>query len=260
MTALRRTQLARFGVWIGLATVAVLIAVLAARTETGVRRIAGLLAPPRPAGAQREGTGSADRQAPFRPGGRTAPAERGDPHARGRPRPAAARVNTLERSLEDVTGSIGPAGKAPQLPGIPGAPPPAPAAAAPAPPANAVSRAGRRRPARIEFRPATWRPASRRPRNRSRPRPSSASISAAIRRSRAADAVVEPEGEPVRDARRAPSRDRDPRGPRPGSIELRLIAGPLANASIAARLCAALAAAGQTCQPTVFDGQRLALQ
>ena len=49
-------------------------------------------------------------------------------------------------------------------------------------------------------------------------------------------------------------------GARPGSMELRLVAGPLANASIAARLCAALAAAGQSCQPTVFDGQRLALQ
>jgi len=49
-------------------------------------------------------------------------------------------------------------------------------------------------------------------------------------------------------------------GAKPGSMELRLVAGPLANASIAARLCAALAAAGQSCQPTVFDGQRLALQ
>jgi len=49
-------------------------------------------------------------------------------------------------------------------------------------------------------------------------------------------------------------------GPKPGAIELRLVAGPLANASIAARLCAAFSAAGQTCQPAVFDGQRLALQ
>jgi hypothetical protein len=49
-------------------------------------------------------------------------------------------------------------------------------------------------------------------------------------------------------------------GARPGAVELRLIAGPLANASIAARLRAALAAAGQACQPAVFDGQRLALQ
>jgi len=45
-----------------------------------------------------------------------------------------------------------------------------------------------------------------------------------------------------------------------GAVELRLVAGPLPNASIAARLCAALSAVSQSCQPTVFDGQRLALQ
>jgi hypothetical protein len=49
-------------------------------------------------------------------------------------------------------------------------------------------------------------------------------------------------------------------GMRPGTIELRLVAGPLANAAAAARLCAALSAAGLGCQATVFDGQRLALK
>jgi hypothetical protein len=49
-------------------------------------------------------------------------------------------------------------------------------------------------------------------------------------------------------------------GTRPGTIELRLVAGPLANAGAAARLCAALAAVGLGCQATVFDGQRLALK
>jgi hypothetical protein len=49
-------------------------------------------------------------------------------------------------------------------------------------------------------------------------------------------------------------------GKRPGEIELRLVAGPLGNAGAAARLCAALAAAGKACQPAVYDGQRLALQ
>jgi hypothetical protein len=49
-------------------------------------------------------------------------------------------------------------------------------------------------------------------------------------------------------------------GTRPGTIELRLVAGPLANAAAAARLCAALSAAGLGCQATVFDGQRLALK
>jgi hypothetical protein len=45
------------------------------------------------------------------------------------------------------------------------------------------------------------------------------------------------------------------------SVELRLVAGPLPNANAAAQLCAALNAAGlPTCQPAVFDGQRLALR
>jgi hypothetical protein len=47
---------------------------------------------------------------------------------------------------------------------------------------------------------------------------------------------------------------------RPGSVELRLVAGPLANAALAARLCAVITAAGAVCQPAVFDGQRLALR
>ena len=47
-------------------------------------------------------------------------------------------------------------------------------------------------------------------------------------------------------------------GAKPGSTELRLVAGPIANAAAAARLCATLVAAGVPCQTAVFDGQRLA--
>jgi hypothetical protein len=47
-------------------------------------------------------------------------------------------------------------------------------------------------------------------------------------------------------------------GKPPGTAELRLVAGPFANAADAARACAALAAAKIICQTTVFDGQRLA--
>jgi len=47
---------------------------------------------------------------------------------------------------------------------------------------------------------------------------------------------------------------------KPGTVELRLVAGPLPNAGNAARLCAAFTTAGVICQPTVFDGQRLALR
>jgi outer membrane biosynthesis protein TonB len=49
-------------------------------------------------------------------------------------------------------------------------------------------------------------------------------------------------------------------GNKPGTVELRLVAGPLANAGAAARVCANLQATGVACQTTVFDGQRLALR
>jgi hypothetical protein len=49
-------------------------------------------------------------------------------------------------------------------------------------------------------------------------------------------------------------------GAKPGSVEMRLIAGPLANAGAAARTCAALQTKGVACQTTIFDGQRLALR
>ena len=45
-----------------------------------------------------------------------------------------------------------------------------------------------------------------------------------------------------------------------GSVELRLVAGPLSTAPNAARLCAMLAVNGAICQPAVFEGQRLALR
>lgn len=45
---------------------------------------------------------------------------------------------------------------------------------------------------------------------------------------------------------------------RPGGVELRLIAGPVANAAAAARLCNAMI--GSVCQPAVYEGQRLALR
>lgn len=48
---------------------------------------------------------------------------------------------------------------------------------------------------------------------------------------------------------------RDGRG---GQVELRLVVGPIGNAADAARLCASLAATGLSCQPTMFEGQRLA--
>ena len=43
-------------------------------------------------------------------------------------------------------------------------------------------------------------------------------------------------------------------------MQLRLVAGPLGDAAAAARICAALTEGQKTCETTVFDGQRLAMQ
>jgi hypothetical protein len=49
-------------------------------------------------------------------------------------------------------------------------------------------------------------------------------------------------------------------GGKPGGVELHMIVGPLVNAAAAARLCGTLGNAGLSCQPAIFDGQRLALR
>lgn len=48
--------------------------------------------------------------------------------------------------------------------------------------------------------------------------------------------------------------------PRSNRIELRLIAGPIAQPGAAAQLCAAMARLNLFCQPTIYDGQHLALK
>ena len=47
---------------------------------------------------------------------------------------------------------------------------------------------------------------------------------------------------------------------KPAATEYRLIAGPIANAATAARICATITASGGICAPAVFDGQRLAVR
>jgi hypothetical protein len=49
-------------------------------------------------------------------------------------------------------------------------------------------------------------------------------------------------------------------GAKPGTVELRLIAGPVANAGDAAKVCASLQTKGVACRTTEFDGQRLSLR
>jgi hypothetical protein len=48
--------------------------------------------------------------------------------------------------------------------------------------------------------------------------------------------------------------------PHGNRVELRLVAGPIAQPAAATQLCTALTALGQFCQPTFFDGQHLTLR
>jgi hypothetical protein len=247
MTAVRRKQLARLGVWVALATVAVMTAVLTARTESGIRRIATLLTPAAPdtgrgakAPTQQIAGRQADQEAEQRRLSETVRALAAD---RDR---LQARLNTLERNLEDVTGSIPPKAAAPT----------GSVAAAPLPAIAPVSGGPSNRVAAGHL--ATGTPA--------------AAESVATKTEFGVDVGGNTTVEGLRtlwvtlkasqpalfEGLRPLITIRE--GQKPGVIELRLVAGPLPNASIAARLCATLAVANQTCQPAVFDGQRLALQ
>src|SRR5262249_10312735 len=131
MTAFRRTQLIRFAVWVGLATVSVVAAIVSARSDTGLRRIATLFSNEQPAArAAREPQLAArqfDQEAEQR---RMNDAIRALATDRDR---LLARLSTLERSMDDVTGSVGSAKASP-----PPAPAPAPSPVAQAPVAPAA--------------------------------------------------------------------------------------------------------------------------
>lgn len=256
MTALRRTQLARLGLWISLATLAVIAVVLVARTEAGIRRIATLLIPQEAAriskAPQLAGRPS-DQETEQR---RLAEAVRVLTSDRDR---LAARLTVLERNFDEVTGSVPPRAPDPKPdapPSVTASPLPPLATVTVQPPAqtNAPAATNQARVAAGHLATGT-----------------SAADSVATKTEFGVDIGGNASIEGLRSLW-STLKARQPalfdglrpiisiREGKPGAVELRLIAGPLPNASIAARLCAALGAAGQACQPAVFDGQRLALQ
>jgi hypothetical protein len=257
MTALRRTQLIRSVVWVSIAIVAVLAAIVSARTDTGMRRIATLFSDEPPAAPR----GAKDPLVAARQFDQESEQRRMNEAIRtlaaDRDR-LLARLNTLERSLDDVTGSI------PPKPPAPAVPPPALAPNGTMPqPLGGLSGTPAAQPgAASQGRIAAGHLATGQP---------SATESVATKTEFGIDLGGNATVEGVK-AMWAALKAGQPglleglrpvvsvREAKPGTIELRLIAGPLANASVAARLCAALATTGQTCQPAVFDGQRLALQ
>jgi hypothetical protein len=245
-------SLFRTGLWGGAAALCLLVAAMATRTEVGQSRMTAAYAALTGANEATQ-TRSSAREAEI-VARRTADAISSLTEDRDR---LLARMTALERNYEDVTGSIGRLSNAAKAPGAP-----APIAA-PSP----------------ELPPLSSAPASA---------PPVASAPAAAPPTASAVAAPEPEPVPTRtefgvDIGGAPSLaalrtawERIRRnhaslldGLRPviavresrsGQVELRLVVGPIGNAAAAAKLCAALAGAGLSCQPTMFDGQRLALR
>jgi hypothetical protein len=278
----------RLAAWAALAIVSVLAVAIAARTEAGSRRLA--------ASRLKSPSAEAVRVAPVPTAPMAANTFNSEVEARrlseavrllaaDRDR-LLARISALEHNLDDVTGSIGPAkamGEAssssaqPSLPAqkpetaavsITMSPPTAPPGepAAPAEPVKSAPDVAAGKTARDGAAPARIAAAH----NAAVPTNGSESVATKT------EFGIDIGGDVSISALRTlwtTTKSGYPallEGLRPvvairengagGKVELRLIAGPLANAATAARLCAALTAAGRACEATVFDGQRLALK
>jgi hypothetical protein len=258
----------RLGLWGGVAVIALAAATLAAYSDAGSRRLA--------LGGAATASETADRAAaaarqPDAEARRLAEAVRSLAADRDR---LAARVSALEHNFDDVTGSIPNRGAAANPGASPLPPALAPGALFNADATLASSPPAAPPPAQTAALPPIQAPAAA---NRAAPAaPIAAETGAASSTATRTEFGMDLGGAATVEALRnlwtslkgthAPLLEglhpvvavRD--GAKPGMVELRLVAGPLANAGVAARLCAALAAAGLACEPAVFDGQRLALK
>lgn len=258
-------SLVRLALWGGSAAVSLLIAALAAQTDIGGRRLIMAYAavttppgegaapvaaiPPRPLAADPEGRRLIDAV-------RTLTADRDRLQAR---------LAVLERGLDDVTGSIGRRQDERQSPSQNGG--------APGPSfAGTIAAATQPKPPPGTHPLAQLAPASRVASAHAIARGDASPVDSTATRtefgidlgggasiealrelwakSRASHGALLASLRPVMAVRESGQA---------GALELRLVVGPLADAGAAARLCAEFVAAGATCKPSVFDGQRLAL-
>jgi hypothetical protein len=213
----------RLAMWGTAAAASLLVAVLAGHSETGSQRLLAAMAggtpPTRP--------NAAELARNFEIETRRLASQL---HALGADRDRlAARVDSLERGLDDVTGSIKRQAAAAN----------APPAAAPAPPPPAEARHDSRSQAEasqaefgVEIGGAT----------------SFEGVRALWTSTRKAHAALFEDLYPMVKVRESG---------RGKAVELRLIAGPL-TAEAAEHVCAALADARRHCEPVAFEGQRLA--
>jgi hypothetical protein len=264
--ALEMRALWRLATWGGAASLALVLAVVASYSDTGSRRLlVAMHSAPAPAPRATEADAETRR---LTEAVRTLAADR---------ERLMARVGTLERSLEEITGSISrPSGKSdaagptaapaptPTAPAIvpvaapeavlPKAPEAATEARVAAATAPAVAPAAAPSPERVAAAPIPTTEEIPEP-----PRPElGVDIGGAVNfeglrvlwsSTKGGNAALFEGMHPVV-AVRENSRSKSP--------ELRLIVGPIASVETASRLCAALSAARRYCQPVAFEGQRLA--
>ncbi len=274
----------RLAIWGGSATAALLVAVVAASSDAHSRR------PMDATNTPSSGSSSQKPQLAFRPAELDTETRRLAEAVRilasGRDQ-LAARVGTLERNLEDMTGAINrPAATASTSTTVPVAPSPAssPSAAAPVPaPSREVAK-------ELTMPPASATPADSPARQQAGGIEPPLSLSPPERVANAPAAVTSDSASGAEPARTEFAVDVGGavnfeglrvlwtstkgsntalfEGLHPAVVvrensktkgaELRLIAGPLADVEAAARLCATLSAARRYCQPVAFEGQRLA--
>jgi hypothetical protein len=239
----------RLATWGIAAAASLLVAVLAAYSETGSQRLMAAPARPDPAQLARK-LDIETRRLASQVHILTADRDR-----------LAARVASLEHNLDDVTGSI-------KRQAALANPPPAAAPVAPAPAASAIAAPARPKQAAVQPAPAAE------PKSGAGERPppvvaaqdseaeadktefgvdiggatSFEAVRALWSSTRKAHAALFDGLEPVLKVRENSKKK---------IVELRLIAGPLATEEAAGRLCAALADAKRHCRPVAFEGQRL---
>jgi hypothetical protein len=258
-------DIARLGqtvAWGGLAAFALLVAVLAARSENGAQRIAAALhggsAPTRSA-APPVGPPEAEKSEVARLAERV--------HALGVERERlAARLEALERTI-DVTGSTrppvpaAPTGNERVIPGVLPIPGPrsAPVLSSPSEAARPSATPGQ--PPATEAAPAGG-PAISETTDRGEEAASAESAidlgtGANLNELRALWRTVKAQHGGVLQGMWPLVAVRDGAT---GAAELRLVIGPVKDAATAARMCALIGLTGRFCQPGSFEGQRLALR
>lgn len=254
--------LLRLGLWSMAATVAVAIAVLVSSSEVGLRRISLAFS-----GVQSLSTAQ-PREITSRDSGemqRLSETLRQINTDRLR---MIARLDTIERHLDDLTGSInrGTAAAQPPAPDNPpvveSSSPPSPPLGAIAVPSNPGAQTQQAPPAASQQSPVAG-PAQE-PSPADAPATTKADFGVDLGSAQTIDGLrvlwtsIKGRHGTLLEGMRPIIAIREPS--RPGNMELRLVVGPIPSAALAARLCVVMNAAGAICQPAVFDGQRLALR